>query len=377
MDTSLRIQALRVHMAEQGLDACLLSSPENMQYMSGFQAITYSRPILFVVDQASTHLIIPALEEEHADLTSTGVEHLRVYYEHPEKISIAASPFDPLGEILPGGIRLGVEFASVSLRMADTLRAMGYTLFDLSGTLKTMRYLKDEQEKEYIREGGRLCCFAFGKTLEHARAGVSEMELEQYGTQALYELLGDHYPYDFSSPSCITPSGAARTIMPHVYSSCRRLSKGDMVIHVRKPAINGYHAELERTFFIGQPGEKAKRAFCAMVEAQQAVFDQVRPGVCAADLDLVGRDVLRKYGYGDYAIHRIGHGQGLGRHEEPYLSCQTDIVLQKDMVFTVEPGIYIPGVGGFRHSDTIIVTENGFENVTEFPRTLDELTFDQ
>ena len=165
--------------------------------------------------------------------------------------------------------------------------------------------------------------------------------------------------------------------MPHVYSSCRRLARGDMVIHVRKPAINGYYAELERTFFIGRPADPAKRAFCAMVEAQLAVFERVRSGVPAADLDRAGRDVLRKYGYGDYAIHRIGHGQGLGRHEEPYLSCQSDMVLQENMVFTVEPGIYIPGVGGFRHSDTIIVTKTGFENVTAFPRTLDELTFDR
>ena len=376
MNTFLRIQALRSHMARYELDACLLSSPENMQYMSGFQAITYSRPIFFLVNHTSTCLIIPALEEAHADLDSTGVEQLRVYYEHPEKVSVAGSPLDHLRQLLPQGTRLGVEFSAITLRMADTLRALGCQLSDLSDTLKSMRYVKDSQELDCIREGGRLCRYAFEKTLEHARAGVSEMELEQYGTQALYELLGDDYPYAFSSPSCITPSGVERTIMPHVYSSCRRLARGDMVIHVRKPAINGYHAELERTFFIGRPTDPAKRAFCAMVEAQLEVFERVRPGVSAADLDQAGRDVLRKYGYGDYAIHRIGHGQGLGRHEEPYLSCQTDMVLQENMVFTVEPGIYIPGVGGFRHSDTIIVTKTGFENVTAFPRALDELTFD-
>ena len=377
MNTFRRIQALRSHMARYELDACLLSSPENIQYMSGFQAITYSRPIFFLVNHTSACLIIPALEEEHADLTSTGVEQLRVYYEHPEKVSVAGSPLDHLKQLLSRGTRLGVEFSAITLRMADTLRALGCQLSDLSDTLKSMRYVKDSQELDCIREGGRLCRYAFEKTLEHARAGVSEMELEQYGTQALYELLGDDYPYSFSSPSCITPSGVERTIMPHVYSSCRRLARGDMVIHVRKPAINGYYAELERTFFIGRPADPAKRAFCAMVEAQLAVFERVRPGVPAADLDRAGRDVLRKYGYGDYAIHRIGHGQGLGRHEEPYLSCQTDMVLQENMVFTVEPGIYIPGVGGFRHSDTIIVTKTGFENVTAFPRTLDELTFDR
>ena len=148
-----------------------------------------------------------------------------------------------------------------------------------------------------------------------------------------------------------------------------------MVIHVRKPAINGYYAELERTFFVGRPKEEARRAFEAMLEAQLSVLEKVRPGITAAQLDKAGRDVLRKYGYEEYAIHRIGHGQGLGRHEEPYLIFNSDLELQKDMVFTIEPGIYIEGVGGFRHSDTVIVTENGYENVTDFPKTFRELNF--
>ena len=123
MNTFLRIQALRSHMARYELDACLLSSPENMQYMSGFQAITYSRPIFFLVNHTSTCLIIPALEEAHADLDSTGVEQLRVYYEHPEKVSVAGSPLDHLRQLLPQGTRLGVEFSAITLRMADALRA--------------------------------------------------------------------------------------------------------------------------------------------------------------------------------------------------------------------------------------------------------------
>ena len=100
MNTFRRIQALRSHMARYELDACLLSSPENIQYMSGFQAITYSRPIFFLVNHTSACLIIPALEEDHADLTSTGVEQLRVYYEHPEKVSVAGSPLDHLKQLL-------------------------------------------------------------------------------------------------------------------------------------------------------------------------------------------------------------------------------------------------------------------------------------
>lgn len=375
MDTSNRIQRIREYMEHAGLGACVLSSPENMQYLSGFQAITYSRPIVFVVDFETTHLIIPALEEAHAHLESTGVEHLHVYYEHPEKAGIAASPLEHLQRVLQGKARVGVEFGATNLKTAEALRGFGAALHDVGGLLTRMRYRKDEQEKQYLREAGRLCQYAFEKSLEHARVGISEMEFEQYGTEALYRLMGDDYPYAFSSPGCITPSGPCRTVMPHVFSSTRRFQNGDMAIHVRKPAVNGYYAELERSFFIGEPGEKARRAFCAMQEAQQTVMEAVRPGVTAAQLDKLGRDVLRKYGYEEYAIHRIGHGQGLGRHEEPFLIFSSSLALEESMVFTIEPGIYIPGVGGFRHSDTIIVTKDGYENITSFPSSLEKLTF--
>lgn len=376
MNTFHRIEQIRNHMREHSLDVCVLCSPENMQYLSGFQAITYSRPIIFIIDHETTHLIIPALEKAHAHLDSTSVEHLHVYYEHPEMAAGATSALECLLQILKPGSRLGVEYGSLSFKLALALKEKKMELCDIGGLLVRMRYVKEEEEKECIREAGRLCCYAFGKSLEHAHPGISEMEFEQYGTQALYEMLGKDYSYAFSSPSCITPSGPDRTVMPHVYSSTRKFTEGDMVIHVRKPAINGYYAELERTFFVGKPKGEARRAFEAMLEAQLAVLEKVRPGVTAAQLDKAGRDVLRKYGYEEYAIHRIGHGQGLGRHEEPYLIFSSDLELQKDMVFTIEPGIYIEGVGGFRHSDTVIVTENGYENVTDFPKSLVQLTFE-
>ena len=148
-----------------------------------------------------------------------------------------------------------------------------------------------------------------------------------------------------------------------------------MVIHVRKPSNNGYLAELERTFFIGKPSPEAERAFKAMVEAQETVIQAIRPGVTSQEMDKLGRDVLRKYGYEEYAIHRIGHGQGLGRHEEPFLIFNSTLVLQEGMVFTVEPGIYIPGLGGFRHSDTLIITKDGCENTTDFRREFSEMVF--
>ena len=373
-----RIEKLRAHMSREGLDVCMLSSPENMEYFSGFQAITYTRPIRFVVSGTDTHLIVPALEEEHANLDSTVVENLHVYYEHPPKAVECPGAFEILKDLLTKkqNAVVGIESNALSHAQAQMLESWGCRVVNIAPHLTKLRAIKDEYEKDCIREAGRLCRFAMGVSLEHARPGITELEFEQYGTTALYDLIsGDDYPYVFSSPTCFTPSGVKRTNMPHVFSGLRKFEDGDMVIHVRKPAINGYHGELERTFFVGRPSEKAKRAFSAMVEAQTAVMEKIRPGVTSREMDALARKVLAKYGYDEYAIHRVGHGQGLGRHEEPFLIFDSDLVLQEDMVFTVEPGIYIPEIGGFRHSDTLIITKDGFENTTDFGRSVEELTF--
>lgn len=373
-----RIKKLRRYMEDHKLDLILLSSPENMEYISGFQAITYTRPIRLLVTDTDTHLIIPALEEEHAGMVSEQVGQVHVYYEHPPKAFECPGAFEILKALItkkPGAV-VGIEADALSYGQAVMLEEWGLSVKNISAGLKTFRAIKDEYEKDCIREAGRLCCYAMDVSLQHAAPGISELEFEQFGTEALYHLIsGDDYPYTFSSPACFTPSGVKRTNMPHVFSGLRQFKDGDMVIHVRKPAINGYHGELERTFCIGKPDDKVRRAFSAMVEAQMEVLGAIRPGVTSREMDALARKVLKKYGYEEYAIHRCGHGQGLGRHEEPFLIFDSDLVLEENMVFTVEPGIYIPDIGGFRHSDTLILTKNGFENTTDFKRLPEELIF--
>lgn len=373
-----RLDKIRSYMENSGIDMCLLQSPENMEYFSGFQAITYTRAIRLVISFEETQLIVPALEEDHANQTATFADKLHIYYEHPPKAEENPGAFEILKNILKAekGRVIGIEAGVLSLKQAEMIRDWGYELKDISAYVTRLKAIKDEYEKDCIREAGRLCCYAMGVSLEHARPGISELEFEQYGTTALYDLIsGDDYPYVFSSPTCFTPSGVERTNMPHVFSGLRKFRDKDMVIHVRKPAINGYHGELERTFCIGEPSDEVMRAFSAMVEAQMAVLEAIRPGVTSRQMDSIARAVLKKYGYEEYAIHRTGHGQGLGRHEEPFLIFDSDLVLEENMVFTVEPGIYIPGIGGFRHSDTLILTKNGYENTTDFKRMPEELIF--
>lgn len=161
--------------------------------------------------------------------------------------------------------------------------------------------------------------------------------------------------------------------MPHVFSNTRKLQKGDIVIHSRQVALNGYRAELERTVVLGGLTDEQNNAFEAARAAQQAAVDFIRPGVTAAEVDDVSRQILKKAGFGDYAIHRVGHGIGISVHEEPSLRFDNNLVLEEGMVFTIEPGIFIPGVGGFRHSDTVVLTKNGNRLITEYPRDLPDL----
>ena len=160
MDTSKRICALRRYMQENALDACVLMSPENMQYMSGFQAITYSRPIFFVITAETTYLIIPALEEAHADVTSTGVEHLRVYYEHPEKASPIGSALFPA--LLLGCCLFPVQFHTIHYFPSGTRRVAGGGMVLLRRPIRGIGGLARDQIDGYRPVTGHFLRLLFG-----------------------------------------------------------------------------------------------------------------------------------------------------------------------------------------------------------------------
>jgi Xaa-Pro dipeptidase len=138
--------------------------------------------------------------------------------------------------------------------------------------------------------------------------------------------------------------------------------------------VNGYAAETERTFFLSKPTEEERSIFNHMREARQKALEQVKPGIKCSDIDLVAQNFLKEKGYGNYLLHRSGHGIGQGNHEGPWIANGSDHILQENMVISIEPGIYIPEIGGFRHSDTVLVTKDGYELLTKYCRDIDELT---
>jgi Xaa-Pro dipeptidase len=168
---------------------------------------------------------------------------------------------------------------------------------------------------------------------------------------------------------------APRSAMPHsVPELADRLLDGPHVALVLT-RVNGYAAECERTYFTAPPSGEVRQAFVAMIEARRVAFGMIRAGLPCGEIDAAVNDFLRTEGYDgeDRRLHRTGHGFGLGNHEAPWVAVGSDDRLAENMLISIEPGIYLPGIGGIRHSDTVLVTKDGHESLTRYPVDLNEL----
>jgi Xaa-Pro dipeptidase len=364
-------------MEEKGVKLSLIWDPDNQYYLSGFRAIIYSRPIVTLIGESLIELIIPGLEEAHAR-EKANVDHLYIYHEQLDKGTLEISYQDHLTKFLnkyPSGTRIGVELGILSSSVYQYLIGFGFEIVDIGKKITQMRTIKDPDEIERLKIAGKLSDHAIGESLKNVRVGISELEFDSYGDQFLLEIASGEYPDELIGYANWTCSGIKRSEMPHLYSSTRKFAAGDVVVHSRQVWFNGYRAENERTFFVGTPSEKQKDLLKIAIEAQQAAMEQIRPGITAKEVDYVSYQVIKKAGYGDYVNHRVGHGLGLSEHEEPYLRFDNELILEEGMVYTIEPGIYVPGLGGYRHSDTVILTKTGSFSITEYPREIDHLLF--
>jgi len=377
LDTSQRIADLRRYMDQHRLAACVVTAPDDQYYLSGFKAIVYSRPIDLVITPGSLTLIVPALEEAHARDEAT-VEELMVYYEHPERADGGKSHLEHLDTVL-GRLaergRIGVQASSIPLAFAQHVTRRGFELADIGPKIVAMRTIKDEAEIELMIEAGRLASLGVGASLAALRPGITEIGIDGAGNDAILEEVSAKHPGATLDLFAMSPTGPVRTVMPHVFSNTRAMEKGDILIHSRQVALNGYRGESERTCFLGKPNARQTEVFELMREAQLAGLDALKPGVPMKDVDRASRQVFQKAGLGEYFLHRTGHGLGLSVHEPPFLRFDEDMLVEEGMVFTVEPAVFIPGLGGFRHSDTAIVTATGNRITTEHPNDIESMTF--
>ena len=267
-----------------------------------------------------------------------------------------------LAELLEG--RVGFEADAVSYASWETLRSGGLELVPRRGLVEALRAVKDETELDTIRRAGEITSRAYERFAEERFVGRSERELA-WRLDALFHELGAHAPA-FETIVASGPNSAR----PHARPTDREVQAGETVVIDAGAQVDGYCADCTRTFATGPLPDELNAAYAATLEGQLAGLEAVRAGVSGVDADAAARDVIEAAGYGDKFGHGLGHGVGLDVHEAPRLSRESSDTLAAGNVATVEPGIYLEGVGGIRIEDLVIVTDGEPEVLTTSSKDL-------
>ena len=351
-----------------GLDALLITHVPNVFYLTGLRstagaAILTSDGIELIVDfrYLAAAATLKASERAPANLKITPVE---------------GSYDETIGDTLRrrGASRVGVEADHLTLRRWTWLTerlADEVAFVATEGLVEAVRLVKDAGEIDTIRTAGRLLGRAVAPVLELVRAGRTEREVAADIDRMVISV-------GFEDRAFETMVGSGpNSARPHARPERRRLGDGDLVLLDFGGVYNGYCVDLSRTVCVGQRRPEAVRLHQAVLDAQQAAIDIVHPGIPASDIDAAARRVLERHGLAEAFGHSTGHGLGVEVHEGPRIARAraedpqgSAARLEAGMVFTVEPGAYVPGVGGVRIEDDVLVTSDGCEILTEASRAL-------
>lgn len=363
-----RMEALQRKIAVKELDAFLVASEESIYYLTGVSYRPLERPFFIIVrtHQPST-LVVPALEETHLR-SAPNVGQVLVYWDYPAPSGEGWG--DRLHQALEGVSRLGVE-PGLTQEVAWHLEHYQMRAYPF---IEELRLVKSPAEVEMLRQASKYADLGVQKVLQASYHGVSDLELFSQGRSVQTRIMRET-PYDVLTTSVLVGAWPAPlSAQPHgVPKLSDRLREGP---HIALALIraNGYAAECERTYFTAPPSDDLAEVFEHMREARRRAFNLICPGVACKEVDLAANEYLREKGYGDNLLHRTGHGFGLGSHEGPWIAAGSTDVLRENMLVSVEPGIYLPGIGGIRHSDTVLVTASGYEVLTHTPTELKKLT---
>jgi Xaa-Pro aminopeptidase len=344
-----RLSRLRQAMKARDLEAVFITNAHNRKYLSGFTGsagyliITQEQAILLTDFRYMTQA--PA-QAQHFQVIEHGLKAIESVKEILNKHSVKKLGFEQ-NEITFGVYQSYVAaLAPIQLVPTDAL-------------VETLRIFKDTTELQIMQEAADLADQTFTYILTKLKPGVSEKEIALE-----MEIYMRRHGATSSSFDTIVASGE-RSALPHGVASDRLLQANEFVKLDFGAYYHGYCSDLTRTVVLGQPTEKHKQIYDIVLEAQLLTLEKLKPGMTGREADAIARNVISQAGYGDKFGHGTGHGLGMEIHEAPRLSLQSDTVLEPGMVVTVEPGIYIPGFGGVRIEDDVVITESGIRVLTK------------
>lgn len=383
-----RLERLQEALGYENLIGMCVFGPTRVAYLTGFFFAATERPVALVVPRSGEPaLLIPKLETEHVAQQVSWLSRVETYPEYPGGGS-GKHPMLFLAGLLD---KLGLRSGALAADHDGYENRWGYRGPKLSHVseraieerlelVDDLRMIKSQAEITLIREA---CCWGdHAHTLmqEGIKVGSDELLVSQQAsleaTRDMLSDLGERYvPKSREGmPAQAMFIRGANTANPHGLHQGGGVQAGDVLVTGAFALVGGYESELERTMFVGQPSEETKRYFDAMVAAQDVAFRALRPGRTCAEVEReVANFIEQELDLANTMRHHTGHAFGLEGHEHPFLDLDDPTIIEPGMIFSLEPGLYIPGLAGFRHSDTVLVTETGCENLCRYPRDLDNL----
>ncbi|MGE5543855.1 MAG: M24 family metallopeptidase [Bacillota bacterium] len=347
MNHQTRLNKLLELMTGEGYDGLLITDPANMYYISGF-----SGEGTLLITENRQYLITDSRYTEQAGQETTGFE-------------IQGLPTDGWASLTGDLTRVGFEIGSVTYqRYQDWTETMGDKLHPAKPLVEQLRLIKDETELEKIRTAVRIGDDVFQDLLSEIRPGTSERYL---GMMISHRLRVRGCEKEAFDP--IVVSGK-RSSLPHGRPSEKTLEVGDVVTFDFGGLYENYAGDMTRTVVVGKSCARSRDIYSRVLEAQITGVEAIAPGKTCREVDEAVREVFARNKLDQYFAHSTGHGVGLGVHEAPSVSRRNETVLQEGMVITVEPGIYIPGWGGVRIEDVVLVKGNGHEVLTRTSKDL-------
>lgn len=355
-----RFQQLYTYMEQHQLDLVLLTSPKHVYFMTGFYTNPHERFLGLVIPLTGTPtLIVPALDREAA----TGASSVQQIVTHSD----TQNPYEVLRSVLSSASkRFGLEKNHLTVNRYEEIRESveAEQYVDIEAPLREMRLIKTPDEIVRMKRAIQVVEDVLREGLKHVAVGVTEIEV-------VAELEYQMKKLGAEGPSFNTMVLAGeKSALPHGNPGDRKIKSGDLLLFDLGVYVDGYASDITRTFAVGEITQQQQEIYQTVLAANLAAIEATRPEVTLANLDQAARNVITAKGYGEYFNHRLGHGLGMDVHEHPSVHGENQETLRSGMVFTIEPGIYLPTVGGVRIEDDVLVTETGCEVLTQFPKEL-------
>jgi len=376
-----RLAAVRERLADTDADAAVWFGATSIEYLTGFHHIQTEQPVALAVTSDRVELVVPRLEVERVE-PNPRVDVVHDYFDYPGG--------DPMGTVAAMLDGLGAE--SVAADSDGAPGVMGYEGPALSASVGVeeqawvdrLRWAKSETETEIdlIRESAKWANLGHRYLADFTEVGAHLVTVSQRASmeasRAMLDTLGGEYAVRTRGDGPVHAGyvSGGETRLPHGHTPNERLREGDVLITGATANVDGYYSELERTMFVGEPSDEDVGYFEQMLEAQTIAIEACGPGVPLADVDGAVHAYLDEKGIADLARHHVGHNIGLGAHEPPYVDTgwgehvgEGNRTMEPGHVYTIEPGLYTDEAG-YRHSDTVAITADGYEVLTHFPRDL-------